>query len=173
MTFAQAIGQALRRYARFSGTSTRRAYWYWRLFLALVSIVASVIDGVLAQKLGQSPDWFIPLEAATGIAFFLPDLAVTSRRLHDAGKSALLQLWQLVPVALALVTLPLIYSELAGQSTALVPHLSNLALALTSATGFSAMAVSVYFLVLLTRPSMPAGAGNRFLPKEQETDSQN
>ena len=103
MTFAGAVKEGLTRYVDFRGVSSRPAFWYWRLFVFLVSLVCSVIDQVAAKQLGFDSNMFIPLEALTALAFLLPDLAVTARRLHDVGRSAWLMLWQLVPIGLALV----------------------------------------------------------------------
>ena len=72
--FGEAISRGFTNYFTFSGRASRPEYWWWMLFTFLVSI--------------------IPLSI---LVTFIPSLAVTSRRLHDIGKSGW---WQLLPVAL-------------------------------------------------------------------------
>jgi len=98
----------------------------------------------------------------TGLAFFLPDLAVSARRLRDAGKSAYNLLWQALPVVVVAVTLPVVLTEIAGQPEAIVPNLSPMATGLMLATAFSTIGVGVYMLVLLLRPSKSAAQGNKY-----------
>lgn len=91
----------LKRYAEFSGRSRRMEFWMWILFQALLNllfvilVVASVGAGVLSADPRQ-------MMAAVGgaiiiyllwllvsLAFFIPSLAVTIRRLHDSNRSGL------------------------------------------------------------------------------------
>jgi uncharacterized membrane protein YhaH (DUF805 family) len=60
VSFAGAISDGFSQYATFSGRSRRRAYWFWVLFVFLVSVVTTLVD---------------------------PSIAVTVRRLHDTGRS--------------------------------------------------------------------------------------
>ena len=39
--------EALRKYAVFSGRSRRKEYWYFALFVVLISIVLTIIDGLI------------------------------------------------------------------------------------------------------------------------------
>lgn len=82
MSFGDAIGEGFFNYANFSGRATRSEFWWWVLFAFVVSLVTSVID--LALFWG----WTVgPLNTVTGIALFLPGLAVSVRRLHDTNRS--------------------------------------------------------------------------------------
>ena len=60
------------RYSDFRGRATRSQYWWWMLFTFLLLL--------------------IPLSI---LVTFIPSLAVTSRRLHDKGKSGW---WQILPL---------------------------------------------------------------------------
>lgn len=89
----------LKKYAVFSGRAPRAEYWWFYLLSAVASGVADLIDGD-----GNYASGLISL------AFFVPSLAVTVRRLHDTNRSG----WWL-----ALILLPLlILGGIAGFSAA-------------------------------------------------------
>ena len=67
--FGAAISRGFSNYFTFSGRATRAEYWFWTLFSTLVQGIPLV-------------GWLI------GLAVLIPSIAVTSRRLHDIGKSA-------------------------------------------------------------------------------------
>ena len=67
--FGKAISGGFSNYFQFSGRATRAEYWFWTLFSSLVQGIPLV-------------GWLISL------AVLIPSIAVTSRRLHDIGKSA-------------------------------------------------------------------------------------
>ncbi|MEJ8641492.1 DUF805 domain-containing protein [Streptomyces sp. MS1.HAVA.3] len=69
----------LKKYTVFSGRARRQEYWMFFLFNLAAVIVVAILDAVL----GTSP-W---LYALYFLGTFLPNLAVTVRRLHDTGKS--------------------------------------------------------------------------------------
>lgn len=89
----------LKRYAEFSGRSRRMEFWMWFLFqfllnlLFVILIVASVGAGALSPDprqvmaaLGGAVIIYL-LWLLISLAFFIPNLAVTIRRLHDSGRS--------------------------------------------------------------------------------------
>ncbi len=78
MNFAQAIGSGFSKYVQFSGRSSRSEYWYWTLFVIIISIAANFVDGMLESGL---------VSGIVGLAVLLPGLAVSSRRLHDIDRS--------------------------------------------------------------------------------------
>ena len=90
MTFADAISDAFSKYATFSGRSSRAAYWWFYLFEVIMVIAAFVVD--LAAGTGGI------IYALVVLGLFLPNLAVTVRRLHDSGHSGWWLLIGLVPV---------------------------------------------------------------------------
>jgi uncharacterized membrane protein YhaH (DUF805 family) len=67
--FGQAINRGFSNYFTFSGRATRAEYWFWTLFANLAQAIPVV-------------GWLM------GLAALIPSIAVTSRRLHDIGKSA-------------------------------------------------------------------------------------
>lgn len=89
----------LKRYAEFSGRSRRMEIWMWILFQVLLSllflilIIGSVGMGALAgdptQLMAGAGGAFILylLWLLVSLAFFIPNLAVSVRRLHDTDRS--------------------------------------------------------------------------------------
>lgn len=69
----------LEKYVDFNGRARRSEYWYYTLFQA---IVVYAIMGICLAIGGI--EWISTL---VSLAFILPSLAVSVRRLHDIGKS--------------------------------------------------------------------------------------
>lgn len=88
----------LRLYAVFQGRSTRREFWSYFLvqFLLLAVLVNSVRLFVADEASAESAS--LPLIAVLILAFALPNLAVSVRRLHDIDKPWWFILLGLVPV---------------------------------------------------------------------------
>lgn len=78
MSFGEAIRDGFSKYATFSGRSSRSAYWWWILFYVLVIIAASILDSAANT---------VVLGVLVWLGFFLPNLAVLVRRLHDTDRS--------------------------------------------------------------------------------------
>lgn len=97
MTFGEAISDGFSKYVTFSGRSSRGAWWWWYLFTILVAAAAWVIDLVLGTI------WVIG--GLTSLVLFLPTLAVTVRRFHDAGHSGWWVLTWILPLVGLIVTL--------------------------------------------------------------------
>ena len=104
MGFGEAVRTVFGKYATFRGRARRAEYWWWALFVILVSIVLSVADSVLFGTVTRTPGGF---EAQTDtpwlsmlfmLVTFLPGLAVTVRRLHDTDHSGW---WLLAPYGTA------------------------------------------------------------------------
>ncbi len=92
MTFFQAIQTGFRKYADFTGTAPRSEFWWWALFATLASAMATAISNA---AFGGSTD----LNALWSLAVLLPSLAVTVRRLRDAGFGWGHVFWLLLPFA--------------------------------------------------------------------------
>jgi len=94
----------LRRYAEFSGRSRRKEYWMFALLNALIGIFVGLVFlvGYYADMSQTEMDtWLMPvlyLACLVSLAFIVPGLAVTFRRLHDTDRSAWNILWGAVPV---------------------------------------------------------------------------
>lgn len=87
---------AFKKYAFFDGRATRAEYWFFQLFNTLV-IMVLVVVGMLFEILGTA---HVATAYNTGVnttvlelvgpyllASFLPNLAVSVRRLHDTGRT--------------------------------------------------------------------------------------
>lgn len=95
MTFPQAIRVCLSKYAEFQGRASRSEFWWFALFVTLVTAALTYVSESIASI-------FL-------IAVLLPLLAVGSRRLNEAGKSPWWLLMLLVPVG-GIVTLGILWA---------------------------------------------------------------
>ncbi len=86
MNFGQAIASGFRNYANFKGTARRSEYWWWALFIFLVSVPLTVFDlTVLSAEGFPTYGGNLGLSTVWALATLLPYLAVMVRRLRDAG----------------------------------------------------------------------------------------
>ena len=76
-------------YVNFNGRARRKEYWMFVLFSALLCIVTVIIDRMIGGP-------YI-VTSIFSLAIFLPNLAVTVRRLHDTDKSGWWVLLQFIP----------------------------------------------------------------------------
>lgn len=95
MSFTEAVRTALSKYVVFSGRARRSEYWWFILFVVLVSVVAGVIDTALGTTTQAGTGLLGGLAA---LALLLPQLAVGVRRLHDTGRSGWWLLIAFVPL---------------------------------------------------------------------------
>lgn len=79
-----------RKYAKFSGTTSRSDFWYAILMNFIVSFVLGLITGLIRMP------W---IASIYGLAIFIPSLALAVRRLHDTGKSGWYLFMGLIPCA--------------------------------------------------------------------------
>jgi uncharacterized membrane protein YhaH (DUF805 family) len=99
----------LKRYAEFSGRSRRMEYWMFQLFLILVYVALMVLMMVVgggAMMAGGDPSAVMAAGGAAliiggiymlfALAMFIPNLAVSVRRLHDTNRSGW---WILAPLS--------------------------------------------------------------------------
>lgn len=125
-TMSQAFVRFFKKYARFSGYASRSEYWFLQLAFFLITIPFTVLMfmGVGSMETtsmtynangtmmyANSPDLFSSglflvtfiLLMLLSLATIVPSLALTWRRLHDAGFSGLIYLIVLVPYVGGLV----------------------------------------------------------------------
>ncbi len=95
MSFQEAISSGLSRYFDFNTRSSRSEYWYWVLFVVLLSIVTGVIDAIIFD----API----LRSLVTLGLLIPGIAVGVRRLHDIDRSGWWYLIVLIPLIGALV----------------------------------------------------------------------
>ncbi|GGT79803.1 MULTISPECIES: DUF805 domain-containing protein [Streptomyces] len=96
----------LKKYAVFGGRARRKEFWMFTLFSVIISIVLSVIDGVLGMQL---------LSLIYSLAVLIPTLAVSVRRLHDTGRSGWWILIGLIPLVGAIILI-VFYATEGNQS---------------------------------------------------------
>lgn len=109
MSFTESVRTCFGKFATFDGRATRSEFWWFYLFVILVSAVgyipillltilgASSGDGTVSGVLAFLSVILWILWIVIVIALYIPFLAVGCRRLHDRGQSGWLQLLLLVP----------------------------------------------------------------------------
>ena len=96
MSFFDAIKNVLvNNYVGFNGRASRSEFWWWTLALCCIFIPTTLVDGMIFGWGYDDPTWISNLVA---LGLFLPNLAVTVRRLHDTGQSGWFLLIGLVPL---------------------------------------------------------------------------
>ena len=89
-TFGQAIARFFKKYVQFKGAASRSEYWWAFLFLFVIAIILSLLaDASHVLKI---------LILLWDLAVFLPELAITCRRLHDGGFSGKLTWLVCIPI---------------------------------------------------------------------------
>lgn len=180
MGFTQSIRTCLSKYVTFSGRASRPEYWWFALFMVLVSLVTGLIDFALfGQAVSVATDTGTavaaetqgPLQSIAGLALFLPHLAVAWRRMHDTGRSGLYALFPLL-VMLGAGAILLFGIGLAGS----FQHGGTMDLLFTRATLLVTIPALILLLISpllmlwwLTRPSQPGT--NPYGPNPHEVTS--
>ena len=100
--FGDAISLGFKNYANFGGLSSRAEYWWFTLFIILVSFGTGIIG--TATGTGVVIGWL------WGLATLLPQLAVAVRRLRDAGYHWAFLFLAFIPVVGAIVLIVLLAS---------------------------------------------------------------
>ena len=166
VTFAGAVKSAFMNFAQFRGVSTRPEYWYFVLFSVLMALVLGTIDSVIWPP-AQTEDVLEALNQPTpfsnifAIVLLVPSLAVTSRRIRDAGWSGK-WLWSLL-----LPIVPFVFGVVGVISyldTVVTPTLEDLVslIAWVAPAVLLALMVQIFLLVLCLRPSKSKEDGNRY-----------
>jgi uncharacterized membrane protein YhaH (DUF805 family) len=166
VTFAGAVKSAFVKFAQFRGVSTRPEYWYFVLFSVLMALVLGTIDSVIWPPV-QTDDVLEALNQPTpfsnifAIVLLVPSLAVTSRRIRDAGWSGK-WLWSLL-----LPVVPFVFGIVEAISyldSVAVPNIEELVqfISYFVPAVFLALVVQLFLLVLCLRPSKSKEDGNRY-----------
>ena len=102
LTFIEAIGECIRKYATFKGRSRRSEYWWYGLFVLILTLTPIGLAYAAVGIFGKTENVFamvmlMPL-ALTGIELctIIPFLAVQTRRLHDVGRSGWWIVWDII-----------------------------------------------------------------------------
>lgn len=142
MNFGSAVVNGYKRFADFTGRSSRSEYWYWVLFMVLVgwglSGLATFLRLASAMAGGSTVLALLSLVVSIvavlfDLASILPALALAVRRLHDVNKSG----WWLLLEFTVIGLIPLFIwfctrgtqgpnrfgdDPLAGEPVDLLPH---------------------------------------------------
>ena len=118
MGFSEAIKSGFSNYVNFKGRARRSEYWFWFLLNFIIGSVlltiAIVLGGISAFSNYNNVEESVMKFMVTALPIFimyalwflavlLPSIAVTVRRLHDTGKSALYLLFYIVPLGLSFI----------------------------------------------------------------------
>lgn len=99
MSFGEAIRSGFQNYVTWRGRASRSEYWWWYLFVSLVTLPFSFIYMVVTQVQLQSMlatgiydpfaflNWAYFLLIVVVLVLFLPNLSMIIRRLHDTDRS--------------------------------------------------------------------------------------
>jgi uncharacterized membrane protein YhaH (DUF805 family) len=108
MEFVNAINISLKKYFDFSTRSSRSEYWFFTLFVLLVSIIGYFLEYLFYQDL-----FLIKLDSGqmtyseliVNILLTIPGVSLSVRRLHDINRSG----WWLLLTFTIIGIIPLIY----------------------------------------------------------------
>lgn len=113
MTFFESIATVFRKYAEFGGRASRPEFWWFALFSALVSAALNALSvpmsGAMYGRMfevgatASSAYGWVSFAGVWSIAVLLPSLAVTVRRLRDAGRNWTELFWLLLPIVGAII----------------------------------------------------------------------
>ena len=84
MGFSDAVQRCFSRYAQFQGRASRPEYWWFWLFVFVVTAAARILGDFV--------------NAITALVMILPLVSVGVRRLHDTGRSGFWLLLGFIPV---------------------------------------------------------------------------
>ena len=166
VTFAGAVKSAFVNFAQFRGVSSRAQYWYFVLFSVLMALVLGTIDSVFWPPV-ETDDVLVALNQPTpfsdifAIVILIPSLAVTSRRIRDAGWSGK-WLWSLLlPIVPFVFGVVGVISYLDNVVTPTLEDLASL-IAYFAPAVLLALMVQIFLLVLCLRASKSKEDGNRY-----------
>lgn len=115
----------LKRYTQFNGRASRSEFWWFQLFIVIVSIPLYVL-GFIAGYTGSQTLALAStgLSAVMWLALIVPLIAVTVRRLHDTDRSGWWYLLMLVPFVGLVVLVFMLLPGTAGDNRfgSPVPH---------------------------------------------------
>lgn len=155
MRFAESVKTGLSRYATFSGRAGRSEYWWFMLFVALGTVILSVLDSMV---FGESPDATKVFAPLWQLALFIPLLAAGWRRLHDTERPSW---WMLIPMLASLAFMLMLFAGIfafgSAERASVDPEALRGSAALFGVTGMMIafvvqLVLAVFMLWWLTRP---------------------
>ncbi len=159
MGFTQSVKTCLSKYIVFSGRAQRSEYWWFVLFVVLVSVGLAVLSAVLFGTDPETGQGSNLLNSVFQLAMLLPMLAAGWRRLHDTGRPG----WYLLlPMAFSIATMFMLLTGVAVFSALETgvedPETLRKPAAFLGATGLMVMyaiqlVLSLLMIWWLSRPS--------------------
>ena len=159
MGFTQSVKTCLSKYIVFSGRAQRSEYWWFVLFVILVSLGLAVLSAVLFGTDPETGQGSNLLNSVFQLAMLLPMLAAGWRRLHDTGRPG----WYLLlPMAFSISMMFMLLTGVAVFSALETgvedPETLRKPAAFLGATGLMVMyaiqlVLSVLMIWWLSRPS--------------------
>ena len=154
--------KGIRNYVNFSGRARRKEYWNFFLFAFIFGLVFSLVDAVLFWiPVTESADRSI-FSTIFSLFIFLPNLAVSVRRLHDTGRSGKSLMWCYIAAFVWVVLLICCVAASMGNLSALP---LALIVVLWGTTG-GILVWSIFFLVWFCTPG--TSGDNKYGPDPQE-----
>ena len=95
----------VKRYAQFWGRAPRAEYWWFTGASLMITLMGDATDWAIGSEAGIF-DW------ALSLAFLIPGIAVTVRRLHDTDRSGWWIFSMVVPAAM--MAFEVVQADLAG-----------------------------------------------------------
>jgi len=86
MSFTESIGTCFSKYGVANGRASRSEYWWFSLFLFIISFVTGFADAFLFTDLVLE-DGISPINIVASLATFIPSVTAYIRRLHDVNRS--------------------------------------------------------------------------------------
>jgi uncharacterized membrane protein YhaH (DUF805 family) len=142
--------KVIKNFANFRGRASRREFWMFILINIIISIILSIIDSALGLKIGSGAMQQGILGLLYSLFIFIPNLAVTIRRLHDINKSG----WWLAGFYAAIIVLSVLLVNMQSIIFSLIM-----------------LGLAIYFIVLLATPG-DTGA-NEYGPDPYGSDELN
>jgi uncharacterized membrane protein YhaH (DUF805 family) len=92
VSFAQSWVLFFRNYAKFSGRSSRSAYWFWILWSAIIGFFFAVL------RVSSDESIIVDvIDLVWSLGILVPTFSIAARRLHDVGRSGW---WQLIALTI-------------------------------------------------------------------------
>jgi len=104
MNFSESISTCFRKFVSAKGRASRSEYWWFQLFLYLLSFITIFVD-ILIFSDNVMENAIFPINTITSLITLLPAVCVFIRRLHDVNRSG----WWILISFTCIGIIPLLY----------------------------------------------------------------
>ena len=104
MNFSESVTTCFRKFVCAKGRASRSEYWWFQLFLYLLSFITIFVDEFFLSDIVMETDIF-PINTITSLITLLPAIMVLIRRLHDVNRSG----WWILIAFTCIGIIPLLY----------------------------------------------------------------